>query len=141
MTVAVTHALTDALLVALRAAWTYVGDGEAPDPLPPNDNAGRPTVPYAVLYPAGLGPTEGPVSNRNADARPLYQLTCVGGTRQQAEWLSDKLRPVLLTPPSVSGWNVAEPVVETSQPVRRDDSTAPPLLYTADQVRFFITPA
>lgn len=132
MTVAVTHALTDALLVALRAAHSRVGDAVAPADI---------TLPYAVLYPAGLGATEGPVSNRNADARPLYQLTCVGGDRRQAEWLSDKLRPVALTAPTVSGWNVAEPAVETSQPVRRDDSTSPPLFYTADQIRYYVTPS
>lgn len=132
MTAPATRLLTDALLTALRAAHPRVGDAIAPDDT---------TYPYAVLYPAGIGSTSGPVSDANADSTPLYQITCVGKVREEAEWLSDLLRPVALGALTVTGWKVADPRVETSQPVRRDDSTAPPVFYAADQIRYFLTPA
>lgn len=132
MTAPATRELTDDLLADLQAAHPRIGDAVAPDDT---------TTPYAVLYAAGSGPAEGPVSDPNADSSLLYQITCVGGDRMEAEWLSDLLRPILLAPRSVTGWTVPQPRLETSQPVRRDDSTFPPLFYTADQVRLWMTPA
>lgn len=132
MTVATSRAETEALLAALRAAWPRVGDAVAPDDA---------TLPYAVLYPAGAGPLSGPVSDPFADSSPLFQITCVGRTREQTQWLADKLRPVALGPLSITGRKVMQPYLETSQPVRRDDSSSPPLFYAADQVRLPTTPA
>lgn len=132
MTVATTRPLTKAVLAALRATWSRVGEGVAPDDA---------TLPYAVLYASGPGPLGGPVSDPHADGSPLLQLTCVGGTSEQAEALADRLRPVLLTRPTVTGQRVMQVILETSQPVRRDDSTSPPEYYAADQVRVLITPA
>lgn len=142
MTVATSHPLAKAVLTALRAAWTYVGDGQAPDPLPPTDSQGRLTAPYAVLYRAGTGPLNtGPVGDPHADGAPLLQLTCVGATPEQADALADKLRPTLLARPTLTGQRVMQVSLETSQPVRRDDSTAPPVFYAADQARYLVTPS
>lgn len=132
MSVAAYYPVAKAVLTALRVAWARVGDGEAPADL---------TLPYAVLYRAGGGGLSGPVSNPHADGSPLLQLTCVGATAEQADWLADKLRPTLLTRPTVTGQRVMQVSLETSQPVRRDDSTDPPLFYAAEQVRLLTTPA
>jgi hypothetical protein len=132
ITVATSHPVAKAVLAALRVAWPRVGDGVAP-----TDG----TLPYAVLYRAGGGPLGGPLGDHFADGQPLLQLTCVGATAEQADWLAGKLRPTLLATPTVVGQVVMQVSLETSQPVRRDDSTSPPLFYAADQARFYTTPA
>lgn len=132
MTVATNRPLSQAVLTALQSAWARVGDGVAPADT---------TTPYAVLYRAGSGALDGPMSNQHADGSPLLQLTCVGSTAEQAEWLADKLRPTLLARPTVTGQRVMQVSLETSQPVRRDDSSAPAVFYAVDQARFFTTPA
>lgn len=133
-TVAKNHPVTKAVLTALRNAWPRVGDGEAPEDL---------ELPYAVLYRAGGGALTGPIADPHADGSPLLQLTCVGATATQAGWLADKLRPDFLATPTMpgSGQKVMQVYLETSQPVRRDDSSKPPLFYAADQARFLTTPA
>lgn len=123
---------TNALLAALLVAHPRVGDAVAP---------GDTTTPYAVLYPAGSGSLIGSVRNPHEDRPGLYQITCVGLHRQEAEWLAEKLRAVALGPLSIAGRRVLQASLETSQPVRRDDSTSPPLYYCADQYRLWTTPA
>lgn len=137
--VATSRPTVKAVLTALRAAWPgtgptthRVGDGEAP---------ADKRLPYGVLYRAGGGPLTGPVGDQHADGSLLLQLTCVGETAEQAEWLADKLRPVLLATPAGTGRGVIQVYLETSQPVRRDDSSDPPLFYAADQARYLTTPA
>lgn len=128
--------LTNALLTALRSAWSAVGDGRADD-----DNGQPLPLPYAVLYPAGTGLLTGPVGDQHADADSVVQLTCVGSTREQTEALADKLRPVLLGPLTVTGRRVMQSWLETSQPIRRDDDLTPPLFVATEQVRYLTTPA
>jgi hypothetical protein len=123
---------TNGLLAALQAAHSRVGDAVAPDDT---------TTPYAVLYPAGSGSLTGSVARPHEDRPGLYQITCVGKHRQEAEWLAEKLRAVVLGPLSITGRRVLQASLETSQPVRRDDSTSPPLFYAADQYRLWTTPA
>lgn len=132
MTVALSRPEAKALLAALLAAHPRVGYGTAPADL---------TLPYAVLYPAGGGELGGPVSDPNADGNRVHQITCVGATADQAEWLMDKLRPVALGPLAITGRRLMQSYLETSQPVRRDDSTSPPLFYAADQYRYLTTPS
>lgn len=124
--------LTTALLTALRAAHPRVGHAAAPADA---------TLPYAVLHTAGTGPLSGPVGDPHADADSTAQLTCIGADAQQAEWLADELRPVLLGPLTITGRRVMQSWLETSQPVRRDDDVTPPLFYAVDQARFLTTPA
>jgi hypothetical protein len=138
--IAVTQPLANALLVALQASWALVGDGEAPDGRT-FDSLGRLLQPYAVLYRSGPGALDGPVGDPNADGQPLLTLTCVGGAPAEAEWLADRLRPVLLGPLTVAGLKVMEaPSLEVSRPGRRDDTTQPPLWFATDQVRYRTTP-
>jgi hypothetical protein len=128
--IAKSRPLTVALLAALRAAHPSVGHATG---------AGL-TAPYAVLYPAGTGPLGGPVGDPHADADSTAQLTCVGATAEQAEWLADLLRPVLLGPLTITGRRLMQSWLETSQPVRRDDDVTPALFYAVDQARYLTTP-
>lgn len=53
-------------------------------------------IPYSVLYPLGIT-TSGPAyGDADADARVLFQVTCVASTAEQAEWMADKVRGALL---------------------------------------------
>ncbi|MFE3182768.1 hypothetical protein ACFXKR_18130 [Streptomyces violascens] len=58
---------------------------------------GKPSaVPYTVLYPLG-GPVGGaPLADASEDAILVYQLTSVGGRVDQAEWMADRVRRVVL---------------------------------------------
>ncbi|MFF7586754.1 hypothetical protein ACFZCK_04575 [Kitasatospora purpeofusca] len=52
--------------------------------------------PYSVLYPLG-GTSDGPpFGDADADARLLYQVTSIGQSAEQAEWMGDKVRSTLL---------------------------------------------
>lgn len=132
MSIATSRAETNALLAALRVVHARVGDAVAPADT---------TYPYAVLYPAGNAGLSGSVSAPHEDRPGLYQITCVGLTRDQAEKLADLLRPVPLGPLTITGRKVMQAALESSQAARRDDSSTPPVFYTADVYRLHTTPA
>ncbi|MEN2416982.1 hypothetical protein AABB02_02615 [Streptomyces rimosus] len=58
---------------------------------------GRPTeVPYLVLYPEG-GPVGGaPPADASEDSELPYQVTAVAARTDQAEWMADRVRRVVL---------------------------------------------
>jgi hypothetical protein len=99
-----TRTLTDAVLAALVAAAAPkpVGDLTAPDT----------TGPYAVLErPPGPGLDPSLAGERTGWVR--YRVRCVSSTpgtgRQEAEWLRDRLRAVMLdrsVPLTGDGWQV-----------------------------------
>lgn len=53
-------------------------------------------TPYCVLYPLGSTSSGPPFGDADADARLLYQVTCVATTAEQAEWMADKVRSGML---------------------------------------------
>lgn len=132
MTVATSRAETNALLAALRAVHSRIGDAVAPDDA---------TLPYAVLYPSGSGSLSGSVADPYSDGVTTHQLTCVGLTRDSAQALADRLRPVVMGPLTISGRKLLHRSVESSQPARRDDSSKPPLFYAVDTFALTTTPS
>jgi hypothetical protein len=54
------------------------------------------TIPYSVLYPLGVTTSGPPYGDGDADARVLVQVTSVGSTAEQVEWMADKVRAALL---------------------------------------------
>ncbi|WP_159073624.1 hypothetical protein [Streptomyces sp. RTd22] len=54
-------------------------------------------TPYSVLYPVGSTSDGPPFGDASADARIIYQVTSVGTTAEQAEWMADKVRAGILT--------------------------------------------
>lgn len=122
-----------AVEAALVAAGLRVGVGRRP--------AGD--LPCVVLYPGGLNELNGPVSDSHADAAPIMQITSVGATVDQTEWARDKAAVALLDGAiTVAGRAHAQPpVLEASQPVRRDDDVTPPVFYAVDLYRLSTTPA
>ncbi|GAA2084462.1 hypothetical protein GCM10009759_03510 [Kitasatospora saccharophila] len=59
------------------------------------------TIPYSILMPLGGVSSGPPFGDQAGDARLVYQVTSVGSTAEQAEWMADKVRAALLgTTPS-----------------------------------------
>jgi hypothetical protein len=122
---------------AAYAAYRGVGP---PDPLT--------AAPYWVVY-GGMGQTDGPVAAPWADLSPEVQVTSVGKTAEQAEWMADRAFTLLIGPalssPSGRAW--ARPLAPVghvlTRPVERDDDFGPstPLFYVAAIYDLPTTPA
>ncbi|MGW4663181.1 hypothetical protein [Streptosporangium sandarakinum] len=108
----------NALLAMLRTAVPGVGVHWAGAPQ-------GAALPYVVLYP-DIG-IESTADRSLSDAVPndlRYQVTCVGGSAEQAAWTADKVAAALLaTVPTVAGRRVRPARQEAAQPVRRDDES------------------
>lgn len=116
------RSVTDDVIDVLRAGGLTVGDGVANTR---KDGKGQPlTPPYVVVYPLGDS-KDGTLGDPWNETRSGLQPTCVGTTREQAEWLADLCTVVLAA--HEGDWWVQ---VDTSGPVGRDDDTGgPPLFY------------
>ncbi|MEU5383221.1 hypothetical protein [Kitasatospora cineracea] len=53
------------------------------------------TIPYTVLYPQGGTASGPPFGDSQADGRMVYQVSSIGTTAEQAEWMADKVRVAL----------------------------------------------
>ena len=121
---------TDAIVAALEAAGLTVGDAEAPTFSPP----------YVVVYPILGGALYGVMLKPHREAELLYQVTCVGLSRRQAQWLQDEARGVLLGGVAVAGYQVEHVVPELVSGVTREDEGATTLFVAREQYRIFTTP-
>ncbi len=122
---------TDAVIARLQALGLTVGDAEAPVGAAP---------PYAVVYPIAGGQTGGVLAAPDDDAELVVQVTCVGTSRKQAEWLEDKAMG-LLTSLSVTGRSVPRVALDSFGGVFRDDAKSPPLYVAVPRFRIYSTPA
>ena len=96
------------------------------------------TTPYAVVYPI----TEFGDGTSLGDAHETvvyeFQVSCVGDTAEQAEWMVNQVRTALLGwTPTVSGRSF-NPVEKSGQlGTTRDDSVQPPVFTAADTYTVF----
>lgn len=130
MAVAVLRTHTDAVIDALQALGLTVGDAVAPPSAPP----------YVVVYPIAGGDMYGPLGAKDDDAELIYQVTCVGASREQAQWLVDKVT-ALLGGLTITGRSVPLVTFDTVPGIFRDDSTGTPLFTAAPRFRIFTTPS
>lgn len=121
---------TNAIIAVLEGEGLKVGDAEAP--------AGKP--PYVVVYPLPGGRASGTLGELDADAELLYQVTCVGTSRKQAEWLADATH-VLLDGFDVEGRYIPRVALEMHAGVMRDDQQTPPVFWATPRYRVLTTPA
>lgn len=121
---------TDAVIAALEGFGLTVGDASGEGL----------TSPFCVVYPIPGGATNGSLEDPNADAELIYQSTCVGKSREQAEWVADKTL-LLLSGFSVTGRVVTQIELEDFGGVSRDDDVQPPLWYGTPRFRVYSTPA
>lgn len=121
---------TDAVIAKLEAEGLTVGDASA---------AGL-TAPYVVVYTIPGGRVLGTLENPHEDGEIVYQVTCVGTSRKQAEWLSDKAR-VLLDRFPVADRSITFVGQDGFAGVRREDDVSPPLFLSTPRFTVTTTPA
>lgn len=131
MSIALVRTHTDGVIAALEAAGLTVGDadGEALSP------------PYCVVYSIPGGSRSGNLDAPYDDADFVYQVTCVGTTREQAEWVTDKATVTLLNGLSVTGRSIALVSPDGNPGVRPDYDISPPLFYSTPRFTLKSTPA
>lgn len=141
MNLASTRLYANAVVEALRAAGLAVGDGEAKHQV--GGVLVAVTVPYVVVYPTGGGQLSGTIEAPDDDATMVFQTTCVGESREQADGIRDACRAALLDQTvTVAGRRTMRVNLDLDIGVRRDDATgAPALFYGIDRYRLFDTPA
>lgn len=114
-------------IVAQIATSTGKNVGEAQAPT-------NETVPYAVVYPLSDESAEGSLSNPVEIAVWAWQVTCVGSTLDQAQWMQHKVRVALLGwTPTVAGLGTTPVNLLDGAGVTRDDDIQPPLFYSTDR--------
>jgi hypothetical protein len=99
------------------------------------------TLPYAVVYP--LNEADDPdVNGTLSDAHETtvfeWQVTSVGGTAEQAEWMQHQVRSALLGwEPTVAGVSFGKVERSGGQGTRRDDGTQPAQFFAVDTFTVF----
>jgi len=128
---------TDAIIAALEGFGLVVGDGKAPANFQRllEDGDG-----YVVVYSIPGGGTSGNLDDPNADAVLVYQVTCVGKRRDQAELLADQVSELLQTELDVPGRDIPSIKVNMHGGALRDDSVTPPVFQSSPRFRIMSTP-
>jgi hypothetical protein len=114
-----------------------VGDAKAPAGYEQLLEAGKG---YVVLYPIAGGRRSGTLEEPDRDGELIYQVTCVGVSRDQAEWLADQVLG-LLQGVEVQGYSVPRVALESDPGVRRNDEVSPPVYEATPRFRLMTTPA
>ena len=127
--------LTNALIEELENIGVAVGDGEQPDGV---GWAGAPDqsvfTPWCVVHPLLGGWVDGTLGEPHADPQILYQISCYGATREQAQWVVDLIHPAALAlrPADVK---VIHADVDMLGGARRDDTAPPPVVRQSSSSR------
>lgn len=94
--------LTEAVLTAAATVDKPIGDAEVPrDGVAgwqgePN-SSGTNFVPYAVVTPLQVGQGTGPLADSQGDVVVPYAISAYGVSREQCEWIADRVRAALHT--------------------------------------------
>lgn len=138
---------TDAVVAALRDAGLTVFD--AGPPLSSDEGWGwkgapgqSDFAPYTIVYPLEGGIYGGTLGDPDDDASLIWQVTCVGGTRQQCEWVVDQTMRALVGPTlEVEGRWVSRVWADMAGGgVRRDDTVQPPVFISTPRFRVESSP-
>jgi hypothetical protein len=94
--------------------------------------------PFSVVYPMPDLATDGPLSDPQQVTVYAFQLTCIGLTREQAQWMQHKARSVLLGwTPTVAGIGTTRVALHSGSGIRRNDDVTPPEFYSTDLYRMY----
>lgn len=131
------RAVTAAVVAGLEAATgKNVGDAVAPDDT---------TMPYAIVYRIPGGGPFSALDHGHQHAVVTIQVTSVGTTAVQAEWMKDKVRQAMLdlsTFTAPAGTTFAHVNCDLDNGVNRDDDLGTePLFYGLDRYRLWIVEA
>jgi len=119
----------NALVAALVAAELVVGDGG--DPTEAFGWQGTPGgsqfVPYVIVHPL-VQTFDGGLGCPDVDSDLGWQVTCVGATREQCDWVRHEVNTALIGQAlTVTGRSVTRVRADGGAGTRRDDTTQPPL--------------
>ena len=136
-----TRPLTAAIVATLTAAGLTVGRGEKPTAGGWQDDCTTVFTPYVIVYSLG-GELDGAIDYGAEDGTIRYQLSSVGATAEQAEWVADAARLALLAATvSVSGRRLGHVDFDDLGGTVRDDRQQPPLWQVAERFAVMTTPA
>lgn len=118
--------LYDALIARLETETARpIGDAEAPADT---------TEPYAFVSPLIDEPSEGPLNDPTQVVDDAFQVTCVGESRRQAQWMQQKVRAALLGwIPTVAGVGTFPVQLLSGSGVTQDSSVEPPVFISTDR--------
>lgn len=92
------------------------------------------TLPYAVVYPQTDELSEGALSNPTQILVWSFQVTCVGETAVQAQWMQHKVRQALHGwTPTVAGLGTTPIELAEGSGLLRDDDPLPVRFYSTDR--------
>lgn len=128
----------DACITIAESTGIQVGDAVAPDC----------PKPYIVVSSVSSPRYTGPLSDTEADSNDRIQFTCIGDTREQADWARDKLRAALTTAALDAEFVTASAdrrtlrvILDIPRGVQRDDRGLPePIFSGIDQYMIETTP-
>jgi hypothetical protein len=98
-------------------------------------------VPYMIVW-ALPGQFNGTIGDPQDDAELSYQVTCVGETREQAEWVADKAIDALVGQTiTVTGRSVMQYIeLGDTGTTRRDDDVKPSVFIATPRFDVYTTP-
>lgn len=132
--------VTQAVFDALVAAGIAMGDGIKPANAGPGQGTGGAFKPYGVLFPLPGGVASGPLDAPEEDFESLLQVTCIGESRYQAEWVADKVRAVMInTQFAIDGRSFVRARTDMEGGIQRDDDVQPPQFYKPERYRLVTT--
>lgn len=130
---------TDAIVTALEGGGLTVGRGVRNTK--PDGNGTLLAPPCVIVHPISGGARFGTLDDWTAHAQLVYQLTCVGSTQQQAEWVRDDSE-LLLDGVTVSGRSLDVMRLDFgSGGVERNDQTGDTVFTCMTRYRFTSSPA
>lgn len=105
--------------------------------LRPIGDAAEPTstaLPYAIVYPLTDEPHDGPLNDPTQVTDDAFQVTAVGGSRRQAQWMQQAVREALLGwTPTVTGFGTYPVQLLTGSGLERNTAVEPPVFFTTDR--------
>lgn len=126
-TVHETKPLYEAITTLLATTGKEVGGAQRPEAADP---------PYMVLYPLPDDRNEGSISDPHQIAIQLFQVTCVGDTMAEAQWMQAKSREALLgVIPAFAGATPIE--LALGSVVLRDPDGV--VFYTTDRFTIYVS--
>jgi len=121
-----TRPLAAAVTTQLETTGKTVGQAISPGVAPP----------YMVLYPQSDAGSEGSIADPHQIITQTFQVTCVGDSMEEAQWMQEEARGVLI------GWI---PSLTGATPVELDFGSGTfrdpdgPVFYTTDRYRIFMS--
>jgi hypothetical protein len=105
-----------------------IGEGVRPEDADP---------PYAVVYPLPDSSYLATLTDPHESSLQLFQVTCVGDTMDEAQWMQREAREALIGwTPTVAGWSPNRIELDLGSGVIRDDGG--PVFYTTDRFTLYM---